>query len=715
GNYRDMELNRRHPLSITLGELSRERLFERVLLRGLQKHDVQRFIEVAAGIDPPSALVDAVHTQTEGNPLFVTETVRLLIQEGDITSGAQTEGGTSSWEIRIPEGVREVIGRRLDRLSERCNEVLTMASVVGRQFQFGLLMNLVDDASENMLLDVMDEALEARIIEEVPSEVGLYQFAHALMQETLSSELSANRTVRLHARIAEALEEFYGDKADQHAADLVEHFAEAEIVLGSDRLIKYGSVAVKEALRLFAFEEAAYTGGRALQSSSDGVDSVEVAELHLMTGKANGGLRNLDVAIGHFEAAFEMYEVLGDHAGMIEVGSYNFVSGVGQVAMLPLLERAMAIAVPNTAEHGQLLSSHGVSISMYRDRYADGLAEFEQAERIALDNDDHQLLLRVQTDAGLAAQWGSDFEAAFARSKAAVDIARDDDDPLGLSMANVSLSLFSEFEGDREQADLYRSRAIELADRSGDRQRMSTVRGTGARNLSARGDWDAARRYGLESLEFYPEDSRTISTLAMVEAETGNFSEARKYSDQLTGQDEHGFASLRALEVAELSGDETWIAEMVEQTDGIDDTIHQSPSTNTSRDLMRVRRAPYELSSAQMVDLYNEVEQLRHRDMIGRGAEQAFLSIGRLAAACEFSEKALEWFESGLSFARKANRPPNIAWHAYEIAGVLLERGGDGDSERAGELQDEAIAIATELGMKPLLERVLAQREILKA
>ena len=138
-----------------------ESLFERVLLRGLQKHDVHRFIEVAAGIDPPDALVDAVHTQTEGNPLFVTETVRLLIQEGDITSGATAEGGTSSWEIRIPEGVQEVIGRRLDRLSERCNEVLTTAALVGRQFRFGVLMNLVDDVSENILLDALDEALEA--------------------------------------------------------------------------------------------------------------------------------------------------------------------------------------------------------------------------------------------------------------------------------------------------------------------------------------------------------------------------------------------------------------------------------------------------------------------------------------------------------------------------------------------------------------------------
>ena len=545
--------------------------------------------------------------------------------------------------------------------------------------------------------------------------MGLYQFAHALMQETLSSELSANRTVRLHAKIAEALEEFYGDKADDHAADLVEHFAEAEIILGPDRLIKYGSIAVEEALRLFAFEEAAYTASRALQSSSEGGASLEVAKLNLMAGKANGGLRNIDVAIGHFESAFEMYEALDDYAGMMEVGQYGFVSGIGSVAMMPLLERAMAVAVPDTVEHGRLLSSHGISLAMYRDRYTDGLAELERAEKIARDSDDHQLLLRVLTDSGLAALWAGDLEAAFARNSAALDIGTDDDDPLGLSSACMILGYLSENNGNQSDADSYHSKGLELADRSGDRQRMSTLRGGAARLRSVRGDWDAARRYGLESLEYYPEDGRTISTLATVESQTGNFTLAREYCDQLIGQKEHGFSSLTALEVAELSGDETWIAEMVEQTRGADDTIHRSVVTNMLRDMQRVQRAQYDLDPKQMVDLYHEIAQSRDLKSFGVVDEFAFLSIGRLATACELSEEALGWFESGMSKARKVNHPPLIAWCAYEINGLLSERGGDGDREKATELQDEALAIATELGMTPLLERVLAQREILRA
>ena len=193
-----------------------------MLLRGLSQQDVGRFIEVAAGVDPPSGLTEAVHTQTEGNPLFVTEVVRLLVQEGELTQESEAR---DSWTVRIPEGVREVIGRRLNRMSQRCNETLTIASVIGREFELRQLTPLVEDISEDRLLEVLEEALASRVIEELPQAVGRYQFTHALIQETLTEELTLTRRVRLHARIAETLEQLYGDDAEAHAAELAHHFA----------------------------------------------------------------------------------------------------------------------------------------------------------------------------------------------------------------------------------------------------------------------------------------------------------------------------------------------------------------------------------------------------------------------------------------------------------------------------------------------------------
>ena len=204
GTYRDVDLSRQHPLAETLGELTKERLFQRVLLRGLSQQDVGRFIEITTGISPPSSLVRAVHTQTEGNPLFVGEVVRLLVQEGELTQERTQE--RESWDVRIPEGVREVIGRRLNRLTDRCNETLTVAAVIGREFELRQLEGLIEDMSQDRLLEVLEEALSARVIQELPRAVGRYEFTHALIQQTLYDELTTTRRVRLHARILEVLE-----------------------------------------------------------------------------------------------------------------------------------------------------------------------------------------------------------------------------------------------------------------------------------------------------------------------------------------------------------------------------------------------------------------------------------------------------------------------------------------------------------------------------
>ena len=104
------------------------------------------------------------------------------VQEGELTPERVKEreslqpGSGQAWTVRIPEGVREVIGRRLNRLSERCNQGLTIAAVVGREFELRHLQPLIEDMSEDRLLEVLEEALEAKIIEELPQAAGCYQF-----------------------------------------------------------------------------------------------------------------------------------------------------------------------------------------------------------------------------------------------------------------------------------------------------------------------------------------------------------------------------------------------------------------------------------------------------------------------------------------------------------------------------------------------------------
>ncbi|MCH8207119.1 MAG: protein kinase, partial [Chloroflexi bacterium] len=288
GTYRDAELTRRHPLSQTLGELAKESAFHRIQLRGMGREDVKRFIELTAGIEPSTQLVRAVYSHTDGNPLFVNEVVRLLVQEGGLARGQQAKATTEV--LRIPEGVREAIGRRLDRLSEESNRALTVASVVGRSFSLDQLVRLIEDQTEDRLLEALEEALGARIIEELPQAVGHYQFTHALVRHTLADELSTTRRVRLHARIAEVLEDLYGADADAHSEEIAYHLGEAASAGSGGKLVHYSLTAGEQALASHAHEEAVTHFERALSAKEGEPVDAETATLLFGLGRAQAAL-----------------------------------------------------------------------------------------------------------------------------------------------------------------------------------------------------------------------------------------------------------------------------------------------------------------------------------------------------------------------------------------------------------------------------------------
>ena len=252
GCYRDTELSQQPLLAETLAQLSREPTFRRQVLRGLGQDELGRFIETTTGVQPSPELTDELYAHTEGNPFFMTEVIRLMSESGDLTAGhIGTPGG-----LRIPDGVREVIGQRLNRLSAQCNELLTSASIIGREFDFGLLNILNGAMSEDQLLQAVDQAVPFHLIEEVPGQMDRYQFGHSLIQQALADGVTTSRRVRLHARIAEALEALYGDDAEAHAEELAHHFAEAQTSTGPDQLVRYSLLAGEQALASYAYEDA---------------------------------------------------------------------------------------------------------------------------------------------------------------------------------------------------------------------------------------------------------------------------------------------------------------------------------------------------------------------------------------------------------------------------------------------------------------------------
>ena len=250
GTYRPTELSRQHPLSDALGGLVRARHAARIDLGGLSAEEVRAFITAATGTPPPDWLSRSLYRQTEGNPLFLREIVRFLEHRGLFSADRPAPLVALPPTIRIPEGVKDVIGRRLNLLSARCNEMLALGAVIGRDFSHDLLLRAANQ-DEHGLNDALDEALGAHVIQETADRQ--YRFAHNLIRMTLYDELRPARRRRLHHAAGSALE--VSQRVDLGATlpELARHFLAAG---DDDKAIEYARKAGERADALLAFEDA---------------------------------------------------------------------------------------------------------------------------------------------------------------------------------------------------------------------------------------------------------------------------------------------------------------------------------------------------------------------------------------------------------------------------------------------------------------------------
>jgi class 3 adenylate cyclase/DNA-binding NarL/FixJ family response regulator len=278
GTYRATELSRRHPLSNALGALARAPSFARVNLGGLNTEEMQAFI-AAAGTAVPPALAKTLHEQSEGNPLFLREIVRFLEQRSAVAAGPEAERSMAV-AIRIPEGVTEVIGRRLNLLSAGCNEVLALASVIGRDFTWEVLMRAASPLSEDMLLEALDEAVAAHILEETAPE--RYRFAHNLIRVTLYDELRIARRRQSHRAVGNAIEAVHRADLDPFLPELARHFQAAGGERESEKAIDYAVRAGRRADALLAFEDALQFFQTALDTIEQRSEPDEAARCRLL-------------------------------------------------------------------------------------------------------------------------------------------------------------------------------------------------------------------------------------------------------------------------------------------------------------------------------------------------------------------------------------------------------------------------------------------------
>jgi tRNA A-37 threonylcarbamoyl transferase component Bud32/tetratricopeptide (TPR) repeat protein len=497
GTYRDVEVDRSHPLSAALAELRRVSSYGRVLLRGLNADEVRRMLESISRQEVPWGLAEAVHRQTEGNPLFVQEVVRYLAEEGLIKreDGRWRSSRETPLEMTIPEGLRDVIGKRLSLLSADCNRLLSVASVIGREFSLDILRG-VANIDEEIFVSALKEAVQMSVLEE-RSQVGSirYRFTHAFFRQTMYEELIAPQRLKLHQQVARSLETQYAKRLEEHAAELAEHFSQSTDPADLAKAVSYGEMAAQRAVSVYAYGEAVRLLEQALkvQRVLDPDDRAKVCDLLLALGDCVGIAGDMKRAFSvELEEAFLIAEAAGDKVRAA---------------------RACSLAMPNIAINGAVVASwvtpEAAKWVERADRYAEpdtparvwaniGIGELKgvpnlMAGRFDLSNEGRRLIIRNldlarkvgDPDSFLFAAasrslQGSAPQHAAERLKMAEELALKSRVGVSTRMQSIALLIIGQIlleSGQRRRAEEFYSQVKELAERSG--QTISVISSMG--------------------------------------------------------------------------------------------------------------------------------------------------------------------------------------------------------------------------------------------
>jgi DNA-binding CsgD family transcriptional regulator len=468
----------------------------------LNEGEVQRLVTETFGLEAGvvEEFASSLYRWTQGNPFFVEETLKALVEEGKLY---QRDGTWLGWETRaleLPRSVRETISARLDRLPEVARTVAADAAVVGTSVGHTLLERL-SAVPEDDLLEALDLLREAGIVVEREVEGAItYDFTHPLIREVLYAELGMARTRRLHRRVAEALESFHGDRALDHAGDLAAHFVRAGAAELQPKVARYLAAAGQAALDRHADREAVGYLRAALEGGA--AEAHGSADLVRDLARAHQRLGEYDRSIPLWQKVLELGDPSPEERAAVErrIGLAHYWTG-GYTEALERYETGI-----------DLLEAPGRSPLLVRLRLAKAMclqelgdpgaahAEVSQALELAEDLGDPALLARVHRALLLLYLWTGPSERAREHGEEAVRLATEIGHAGIACTTHWALAMLGGLTGDSAFIQHHIDRSERLSDEArSPLLRLWTVE-VRIEYLSGIGEWDAAVALGERSI-----------------------------------------------------------------------------------------------------------------------------------------------------------------------------------------------------------------------
>ena len=740
GTYRDEDITRGHPLIHALGDLNRLDHFDRLILRGLSPNDIADYISETYGAHAHSRLAELIHLHTEGNSFFVTELVRLLYQEGTLHGNARE--AENLLRERVPAGVREVIGRRLDRLSEVCSRVLTIGSVMGREFSLDQLLTLPASTFDEMglsiestgIMDAVDEAIASALIEEVDHAAGEFRFGHAIIQQALAAELSTTVKIRLHARIAETLERMQGNGTGPSLGELVRHFSEAEALVGSEKLVKYLILAGEQALSTYAYEEALGYFRQALVAKGDSHADDQLASILFGLGRAQVATaqrHEMQDAVETLTRAFDYYEKTGDVETALQVAEYPVMATTGITGITHLISRALDLTGPDSHRAGKLWGRYIRAAALERGEYEQANGAYLRAVEIARRERDTALEVQASADAGSVDGYYLELTQGLEKCLRAIELAaqvrRPDLESTALNWAATILLVTGRPVGARHYAEACLANAEKLRDG----YRIAGAIDNLEDLARLEGDWDLARELSDYGLRITPRDGRLLAFRAVLEYDAGMKDQGDAFYARLIEAIEareigptllNTCAALCLPIISEITGTDDYSDIGRLAAERVIGSPEAPPGLLLSARAGRALTALAQRDVATSESLYDRL--LPHSGIMVYGGVTAVDRIlGLLAGLTGRPNEANTHFASAANLCQRAGYRPEYAWNAYCWASVLAGAYTDGtkppkptlgNAEKALALLDEALDISQELGMAPLAAKSSNLHESIK-
>ncbi|MDP6715528.1 MAG: protein kinase, partial [SAR202 cluster bacterium] len=739
GTYRDVEVDRSHPLSGTLADLRRLSNFSRVLLRGLSADEVQRMLSLVAEQDVPWGLSEAVHRQTEGNPLFVQEVVRYLVEEGLIAreGGQWQNSGDISLTMSIPEGLRDVIGKRLSRLSDECNRVLSVAAVIGREFRMDVL-GQVADVSEDELFSTLEEAQGAAVIEERSSAGGIvsFWFTHAFFRQTLYEETFTPRRIRLHRQVGEALEDVYSSRLAEHASEMAEHFSNSSDAEGLRKALAYGEMAADRAMSVYAYGEAARLLEQAteVQDVLDPDDVKKRCELLLSLGSAMmplGQPRRVLESVA--PEALEIAESLdeSDLASRVckqaleALNSYGAATIFGSDDARRWAERSDKYAIDGSADrvHADLALAR---ICHQQGNFVEANSYVRRALATAQSVGQPDVLFQATFEAITSAGSSLRFDERLGLAKDFTQRSRH-----GVTVRNQAEVLWHSIQtyldnGFRDRAESLYREALELSERTGDGY-LLLHKYLYANHLAViDGETERAIDAGEQMIAISEELGAPVAGLQFSSVSTrrpllylGRPATIVETASLTTEQNQKDTMAIMqplinlALGFAHM-GRSAEANEALNRIMPVFDLGSPGDAAPIAYVVPMLEAATLSGNKAASKSLASWTSAVSHLVIGHTSMTCVARQLGAAAVLLDDQTKAREYYELALEVTAKIRFRPEMALTRLQLAELLLEHYPD---ERAEAIQhlDLAIPEFRDMKMQPSLERALSHRDILKA